>query len=725
MSAREQGINKNKFQNARKGVIMIGDGKRKGRRKGNLKKGSIALIFLALILLLVILTAGFFIWKMQNSRKLTAEDILNQYVSSLNSGSYDEMYSLLDEESQKNISREDFIERNQKIYEGIGASGIAVEVGSRTEEKRTGGVTTQSLTYQMSMNTLAGDISFSQTAVLNKIKGEDYRLSWDHSLIFPDLEAQDKVRITTSEPKRGSIYDRNGILLAGPGVVSSVGLVPGKMSEEPSEDLELLAKLLDTTVESIQKKLSASWVKDDSFVPVREIEKSDVPAAAQPDNLKDQLLAIPGVMITDAEERVYPLKEAAAHVVGYLQNITAEELEKHRDEGYSANSVIGKSGAELLYEQELKGTPGCKIYIVTSDGETKEVLAEKPVQDGTDVTLTLDAKLQKLLYEQYQTDKSASVAMNPKTGEVLALLSTPSYDNNLFVLGMSERVWNSLNDNSDQPLLNRFRATFVPGSSFKPVTAGIGLTAGKLNPDEDFGNVGTSWQKDAGWGNYYVTTLHTYEPVILKNALIYSDNIYFAKAALAIGADVFTEKLKALGFGEHIPFAIDMSVSSYGNSDKIEDEIQLADSGYGQGQLLVNPLHLATLYSAFVNDGNVISPVLRLSKDQQSSCWIENAFSKEAADTVREDLIQVIEDKNGTGHGCKIDGLSLAGKTGTAEIKQSKEDQNGTELGWFVVFTPDAQGEDAFLLVTMVEDVKERGGSGYVVERTRKVVESK
>lgn len=704
---------------------MMGNGSRKVRKRANSKKRGAAFIFLVLILLVVILTAGFFYWKIQNGRKLTAEDILNQYVDSLNSGKYDEMYNLLDAESQEKISREDFLERNQKIYEGIGASDIAVKVSSKTEEKRTGSVTTQSLTYQMSMNTLAGDISFSQTAVFHKAKKEDYRLSWDHSLIFPDLQAGDKVRVTTSEPKRGSIYDRNGVLLAGPGVVSSVGLVRGKMSEEPAQDLELLAKLLDTSVESIQKKLSASWVKDDSFVPVREIEKSDVPAADQPANLKEQLLAIPGVMITDAEERVYPLKEAAAHVVGYLQNITAEELEKHADEGYSANSVIGKSGAELLYEQELKGTPGCRIYIAGSEGETKEILAEKPVQDGTDVTLTLDAKLQELLYEQYQTDKSASVAINPKTGEVLALLSTPSYDDNLFVLGMSERVWNGLNDNSDQPLLNRFRAAFVPGSSFKPVTAGIGLTAGKLNPDEDFGNVGTSWRKDASWGNYYVTTLHTYEPVILKNALIYSDNIYFAKAALTIGADVFTEQLKSLGFGERIPFPIEMGVSSYSNNDKIDDEIQLADSGYGQGELLINPLHLAVLYSAFVNDGNVISPTLRVSKNQQSSYWIENAFSKEASDIVREDLIQVIEDKNGTGHGCKIDGLSLAGKTGTAEIKQSKEDQNGTELGWFAVFTPDAQGEDAFLMLTMVEDVKKRGGSGYVVERTRKVLENK
>ena len=703
----------------------MGNGSRKVRKRANSKKRGTALIFLVLILLVVILTAGFFYWKIQNGRKLTAEDILNQYVDSLNSGKYDEMYNLLDAESQKNISREDFLERNQKIYEGIGASDIAVRVSSKTEEKRTGSVTTQSLTYQMSMNTLAGDISFSQTAVFRKAKREDYRLSWDHSLIFPDLQAADKVRVSTSEPKRGSIYDRNGVLLAGPGVVSSVGLVRGKMSEEPAQDLELLAKLLDTTVESIQKKLSASWVKDDSFVPVREIEKSDVPAADQPANLKEQLLAIPGVMITDAEERVYPLKEAAAHVVGYLQNITAEELEKHTNEGYSANSVIGKSGAELLYEQELKGTPGCRIYIAASEGETNEVLAEKPVQDGTDVTLTLDAKLQELLYEQYQTDKSASVAINPKTGEVLALLSTPSYDNNLFVLGMSERVWNGLNDNLNQPLLNRFRATFVPGSSFKPVTAGIGLTAGKLNPDEDFGSVGTSWRKDASWGNYYITTLHTYEPVILKNALIYSDNIYFAKAALTIGADVFTGQLKSLGFGERIPFPIEMGVSSYSNSDRIDDEIQLADSGYGQGELLVNPLHLAVLYSAFVNDGNVISPTLRVLKDQLSSYWIEIAFSKEAADIVREDLIQVIEDKNGTGHGCKINGLSLAGKTGTAEIKQSKEDQNGTELGWFAVFTPDAQAEDAFLMLTMVEDVKERGGSGYVVERTRKVLENK
>lgn len=687
------------------------------RKKESQKKGCL-LTGLILILFLIVLATVSFVWKIQKIPKSTAESILNLYVEELNSGEYSKIYDFLDEESKSNISREEFVERNQKIYEGIEASNIVVNVNSKSNEERDGKGVTQRLTYQMTMNTLAGKISFNQTAVFHKVKGEEYKISWNHALIFPDLQASDKVRVTTLEPKRGSIYDRNGILLAGEGIVSSVGLVPGKISENPNDSLQLLSELLDISVESIQKKLSSSWVTDESFVPIKKIEKGD-------SSTKEQLLTIPGVMITDVEERIYPLKEAAAHVVGYLQNITAEELEIHKEEGYSANSVIGKSGVELLYEKELRGIPGSQIYIVTSEGETKKILAEKSLQNGADVSLTLDAKLQMLLYEQYLNDKSASVAINPKTGEVLALLSTPSFNNNLFVLGMSEKMWNTLNDNPNQPLLNRFRATFVPGSSFKAVTAGIGLTMGTLDPNKDFGNVGAKWQKDSSWGSYYITTLHTYEPVILKNAFIYSDNIYFAKVALSIGADEFIKQLKKMGFGENIPFDIVMNTSGYSRSDGIKDEIQLADSGYGQGELLVNPLHLAILYSAFVNDGNVIAPILRESEPKQSNYWIENVFSKEAADIVREDLIQVIEDKNGTGHRCKINGMSLAGKTGTAELKQSKKDQTGSELGWFVVFTPEAQEEDAILMVTMVEDVKERGGSSYVVERSKKVLESR
>ena len=685
----------------------------------------------SLAALLVLAAAGGGIaWTLAGRGSRTAAETLEAYTEALNQREYGTMYRLLDEESRRETDEETFTERNGKIYEGIEAENITVEILSEGNENRTSGRTTQSVTYQMTMDTLAGEVSFRQTAVFHKDGREDYLLSWNDGLIFPNLQEEDKVRVETLNAQRGSIYDRNGMLLAGQGVVSSVGLVPGKMSGEP-EDLQRLAELLDTTVDAIQNKLSASWVKDDSFVPIREIKKSGLDMEVlgkasmnepSSDSLAGQLLEIPGVMVTDASERVYPLGEAAAHLVGYVQNITAEELEEHEGEGYTTSSVIGKSGVESLYEEELRGSSGCQIMIVDEDGADKELVLRKEAVDGTDITLTVDAELQRQLYEVYQEDQSVSVAMNPRTGEVLALVSTPAYDNNLFVLGMSENTWNAIRENEAQPMLNRFRATFVPGSSFKPIIAGIGLSTGTLDAEEDMGAAGTSWQKDESWGNYYVTTLHGTDPANLENAMVLSDNIYFARAALNMGQETLTEQLDRLGFNERVPFDIWTTESTYANEEGEWTEIQLADSGYGQGQILVNPLHLAAMYSAFVNGGDMIEPYLRVTEDRQPTIWVENAFTEEAAETVKNDMIQVVEQSEGTAHGCRMEGVTLAGKTGTAEIKDSQEDTNGTELGWLGILTPDREMEDSFLLMTMVQDVRDRGGSGYVVSKTMEVL---
>lgn len=307
-------------------------------------------------------------------------------------------------------------------------------------------------------------------------------------------------------------------------------------------------------------------------------------------------------MLSDIEVRKYPLGEAASHLIGYVQNVTAEDLEEHAGEGYTADSVIGRSGMEGLFETELKGRNGCRIYIADSDGNEKRELACLPVQHGQNIHLTIDASLQAGLYEQFQEDKSCSAAMNPYTGEVLALVSTPSYDNNDFIMGLSTEKWNAINEDENKPMYNRFRQVWCPGSTFKPIIAAVGLESGTVDPMEDYGNEGLSWQKDASWGSYFVTTLHAYEPVILENALMYSDNIYFAKAALKIGADEMKRLLSGMGFDEELPFEIKMAQSQYSNTDNIETEIQLADSGYGQGQLLINPLHMACIYSAFCNE---------------------------------------------------------------------------------------------------------------------------
>ncbi|MBD9001422.1 MAG: penicillin-binding transpeptidase domain-containing protein [Coprococcus catus] len=697
---------------------------KKGKSRHKRKKSRLLWIAIAVIgmaaITVAVCVAGMFkkedVWK-------TPEELLVEYMNHIPAQEYEQMYAMLHIEASGNVSQEDFIKRNSAIYEGIEIQNMAVEIIAYDEEQLT-------VTYQTSFDTVAGEISFENEAFF--LEGEDgYKLVWDNSLIFPNLASTDKVRVSTTQANRGEILDRNGRVLAGKGTASSVGIVPGKL-ENREEAIAKIAELLETTPEVIEKKLSAQWVKDDSFVPIKTIPRVEeielLKVEPDEDVLKEKerhesLLAIPGVMISDVEVREYPLGEAAAHLVGYVQSVTAEDLEEHAGEGYTANSVIGRSGMEGLFEKELKGQNGCRIYIVNSEGKEKEELACILVQHGQDIKLTIDASLQIALYEQFQEDKSCSVAMNPYTGEVLALVSTPSYDNNDFIMGLSSEQWTALNDDEDKPMYNRFRQVWCPGSTFKPVTAAVGLESGAIDPNEDYGNVGLSWQKDASWGSYYVTTLHAYEPVILENALIYSDNIYFAKAALKIGYEEMESSLTQLGFNAELPFEIKMAKSQYSNSESIETEIQLADSGYGQGQVLVNPLHLACIYSAFCNEGNIIKPYLVYQNEVSTEYWISGAFSSETASRVLEGTKKVVNDSHGTGYAAHRDDIVLAGKTGTAEIKASKDDTSGTELGWFAVFTAEETVERPILIISMVEDVKGRGGSGYVVKKDSLVLE--
>ena len=656
--------------------------------------------------------------------RTTPEEVLLKYMGYIQEQNYTAMYQLIDVEASGQISEEDFVKRNSAIYGGIEVQNMAVTILSCDMEKNV-------VRYQTKFDTVAGEISFENEAYF--LKTEDtYKLAWMDALIYPELLETDKVRVSVTQAKRGEILDRNGRVLAGKGTASSVGIVPGKL-ENQDDSLKQIADLLGMKPEEIEKKLSAKWVKEDSFVPVKKLRKVEEIElmSLEPDEeaLKEyerqqRLLEIPGVMISDTEVRSYPLKDAAAHLVGYVQNVTAEDLENHAGEGYTASSVIGRSGAEGLFEKELKGQNGCRIYIVDSDGNEKEELACRIVENGKDIKLTIDSELQKALYEQFQSDKSCSVAMNPYTGEVLALVSTPSYDNNDFIMGLSSEKWAALNEDENKPMYNRFRQVWCPGSTFKPITAAIGLESGAVDPNEDYGNVGLSWQKDASWGSYHVTTLHAYNPVVLENAIIYSDNIYFAKAALKIGAAEMKDSLLRLGFQEELPFEIVMAKSQYSNTENIETEIQLADSGYGQGQILINPLHMACIYTAFCNEGNVIKPHLLYSQETKTEYWIPNAFSVNHTNIVLEGLKKVVNDSHGTGYAAHREDILLAGKTGTAEIKVSKEDTSGTELGWFAIFTAEKTEENPILIISMVEDVKGRGGSGYVVGKDKQVLES-
>ena len=678
-----------------------------------MKNKKIIIIVISIILILAISVGIGITIYFNNKPKNKPEDVLQTFASYINDKKYEDMYSLLSSKSKANISEEDFIKRNKNIYEGIEAENFSVDIQSIENENKLAKVT-----YKNSMDTMSGHVDFTNTVTLELNEEKEYKIDWTSNLIFPKLNTEDKVRIKTIEAKRGSILDRNGEYLATNGVASKIGLVPGKMSDNREEDIAKIAELLNMTSDGINSELSASYVKADTFVPLKTVGKNEM-------ELKNKLLEIKGIKIIDADERIYPQGVSTSQLVGYIQPINAEELKEKAKDGYTSSSKIGKYGLERAYESTLRAVNGSEIYIEDANGNKKTSIAKQEQKDGQDVKLTIDSKLQQTVYEQFKDDKSAVVVMNPKTGEVLALASCPSFDSNDFSLGMTTADYKNLTENPDNLLYNRYLATYAPGSSFKPIIGAIGLTTGAFSADDDFGRSGTKWQNDSSWGDFYITTLSTYNgPANLKNALIHSDNIYFAKAALKIGGKNLINSLKNIGFGQQIEFPQTISKSSYSNSESFTNETQLANSGYGQGEVLVNSIHMAMMYSAFVNEGNMIMPYLEYKENassQTAKYYKENAFSKEAANEVRDGLIQVVENPSGTAHSAKIEGKTIAGKTGTAEIKQSKDDTEGTEIGWFNAFNVGESDESLLLVVSMVENVKGKGGSHYLLPKVRAI----
>lgn len=624
------------------------------------KKSSKKVGIIISVIIIILLIAGIIAWYIiSNMDKNKPDEVLYAYIDCLKNQDYEGMYSLISDSTKQSIDKDTYLARNKNIYEGIEATNIEISNVETTINKKP---EKYSVKYTMTFDTLAGKLSYDYEMDFDRQDDNKYYINWDFGLIFPGLKESYKIRVYSNSGSRGDILDRNG-------------------------------KVLATNNEN--------------------------------------------------GEREYPYGEITAHLVGYVRGISEEELEAHKGEGYTASSIIGKNGLELAYEDRLKGKNGTGIYMVDENENVLETIAETDMEDGGDIKTTIDVELQQKIYEEYGNDNGFSVAMNPKTGEVLAMVSTPSFDSNKFITGFTDEEWEALSTDEDTPMFARYESTWVPGSSFKPITGAIGLTTNSFTATESFGSSTLSWQKDESWGDYKVTTLTTYGGASnLRNALIYSDNVYFAKAAIRIGADTFAKQLLKIGFDKEMDFPISMSTSQFGSNNEFSSEISLADSGYGQGKILVNPLHIASVYSAFVNDGNMIKPYIEYAKtntdtdlnkktaeskeksteDSEQKYWIKNAFSKEAANEIRDDLIQVVENPNGTGYEARINGITLAGKTGTAELKGAGEDE-GEELGWFNTFVVSDEDDEQLLMINMIENVENRGGSHYLLPIIKRIIQ--
>jgi penicillin-binding protein 3 len=645
------------------------------------------------------------------NKEPSPEDRFSEYIKLWNEQEFSQMYDdYLSVEAKKEINKDVFVERYTKIYKDLEVSNLKVQYNKPEKQEKTKEASKQ-LDFSVKMDTVAGQIEFNQNAKLVKEKREDkenWYVNWTYGFIFPNLTKNDKINFVTVPAARGEIHDRHGDPLAMNGKAFEIGIVPEKMVAQ-EETVNQLAGLLQITPERINKALAASWVKPSFFVPIARIAETET-------DLLTKLYAIPGVDKKNVGARVYPLKDSAAHLIGYTGPITASELDKLAKDGYLSNDMIGKRGLEQVLDKKLKGTNGIKITIKKEDG-TELPLAEKPVEHGKTVQLTIAATLQQQVFAQLTGEAGAASAIDPITGETLALVSSPSFDPNKMTLGISEAERTALENNPQQPLLNRFKSTYVPGSVIKPITAAIGLTAGTLTPEQALDIKGLTWSKEKSWGNYVVTRVKDpNSPVNLEKALLYSDNIYFAQAALALGKDKFTQGLKQFGFEEELPYLYPLESSKIGNMD---NEIKVADSGYGQGQIEVNVLHMATIYTPFLNGGNLIKPILTLD-EQGGQIWKEQVLTEEKAGLISGTLLKVVEDPSGTAHSGKINGVTYAGKTGTAELKR-KQGEVGTEHGWFVAYKTESPH---ILIAMMVENVQKRGGSKIPVEKVKNILQA-
>ncbi|WP_080875830.1 penicillin-binding transpeptidase domain-containing protein [Oceanobacillus timonensis] len=635
-------------------------------------------------------------------------EVLDDYLSNWENKDFSAMYKQLSEEVKNKITKEAFMERYENIYDGIEARNLQVTSQADSEEQLEPEGELLTVPYHVEMDTAAGSIEYGHQLTLEQNDEGDWLVKWNTSQIFPQLGSEDKVKVNKLEAERGELKDKNGTGMAINEEANVIGVIPDMLEEEGSQTKEKLADLLDISVEEIDQALDASWVTPEVFVPIKTLPMGE--------NDIETYVELPGVSSRVETVRTYPLGASAAHLTGYVREISAEQLEEL--DGYAAGDVIGNAGLEKIYEDQLRGEDGTHIYISNADGDLKETLAKKEPVDGEDVQLTIDAALQQKVYNQFEGDVGTSVALDPHTGDVLSLVSSPAYDPNAFVRGLSDEQWKTWNEDPEEPFLNRSISRYAPGSVFKTITASVGLETGITNSEKVRQIDGLHWTKDDSWGDYYVTRVHDKANVNLRDAFVHSDNIYFAQEALEMGKETFLEETAAFGFGEDISFPFSIPASNLTNNGEINHEVQLADTAYGQGQVLMSPLHLALTYTPYLNGGDMLYP--SLVEADEPEIWKENLISEETAELVKENLIQVVESPEGTAHSTYIPEAVIGGKSGTAEIKGSKEDDNGNENGWFVGFEED---DADILLVMMVEDVKDRGGSGYVISKAKNIFE--
>jgi penicillin-binding protein 2 len=617
----------------------------------------------------------------------TPEDTAERFLSLWKDAEYDNMYSLISTEAQATIERQRFIERYEAITEEARITGLDYQLGTIA----TPGEQTE-MPFTVTFHTsFFGDLEQENTiplireeVTLPAASGEDpetrdeWRVQWSPTLFFTELDDRNLVHFFTRVPRRGGIYDRNGAELAVDASIPVVGIVPEQIIDKEAT-ITQLAAALGMSEADVRAKVEAD-VPSYYFVPVKTL-----PYGTPPEDLikYNDMFAL-GVVVRDETRRVYPNGDSLAHVLGYMTEVTAEQLVDLGPRGYQPGDKVGAFGIEGQYNDDLAGERGATLATITPEGSISKTIAEKPASPGKDIFLAIDINVQKTAEAALGDRVGSIVAMDPQDNSVLALASFPRFNPNDFITGLTQEQVNSLYNDPRQPFLNRpLLAEYPPGSTFKVVTAAAGLEAAGFNQGSTFHCVPVwtrlgedfpqkNWQTiDRGW-------------LTIAEGLMASCNpVFFDIAATLdpVDPNILPQFARDFGYGAITGInALDEAPGNVPDPNEIGDNWftgNATNMAIGQGDVKATPLQIANAYSAISATGILRKPLLVKRIAEQGGTVSQDFTAEEIRplpvsagnlDFIRQGLGAVIHSTGGTSYGAWAgSSVDAAGKSGTAE----------------------------------------------------------
>lgn len=554
-----------------------------------------------------------------------------------------------------------------------------------------------------------------------------WRLQLIESEYFTELSYSNRTRLLRLSPPRGSIMDSNGKVLAHNQPTFALSVIPGEL-KEVEEVVAAGSSILGIAPERMRTLLlnAANSPKYKNYQIKKNLSIEEVSL------LKSRIGATKGVVIETRPLREYPYGESLCHVLGTMGEISPEELLRSEKFVYRAGDLVGKTGIEKDYESYLKGEEGWNQIEIDAKGRQLGSTDKIPSKRGADIVLTIDIDLQKYIEEIFIERAGSVVALDPETGRVLALISKPGFDLNLFSPSITERNWRNLNSDPLHPLENRaIRGLYAPGSTFKIVTALAGLSEGLIRPDthvECKGEIDVSNQIYRCWKH------QGHGKVSLHKALVESCDVYFYELGLRLGADRMAKYASLLGFGaatgielsNELPGLVPNSLwkqRNYGTPIRDGDSVTMS---IGQGYLLATPLQMALMMASVANNGKLMKPYfVEKIVNEQGQALFENQpvekwnllLNSKYLELVQKSLKDVVEDKSGTGKKSFVPGLRVYAKTGTSQVIREKDRKTELDLipyherthAMFVAYVNDRPKKIALAVVV------EHGGGGGAV----------